>query len=92
MSFSGFVICVFLYDSFELRFKKNNNIMQTTRCISGLALLTEAEKNSYRDARNPVFGVSDKVRFKPACSATDTTMLARKCSFAHSNPSYYKFQ
>ena len=24
-------------------------------------------------ARKPVFGVSDKVRFKPACSATETS-------------------
>ena len=29
--------------------------------------------NMGRDARNPVFGVSDKVRFKPACSATETS-------------------
>ena len=26
-----------------------------------------------RDARRPVFGISDKVRFKPACSATKTS-------------------
>ena len=26
-----------------------------------------------RDARKHVFGVSDKVRFKPACSATETS-------------------
>ena len=26
-----------------------------------------------RDARKPVFGISDKVRFKPACSATETS-------------------
>ena len=25
------------------------------------------------DARKPVFGVSEKVRFKPACSATETS-------------------
>ena len=25
------------------------------------------------DAKKPVFGVSDKVRFKPACSATETS-------------------
>ena len=25
-----------------------------------------------RDARKPVFGVSEKVRFKPVCLATDT--------------------
>ena len=25
------------------------------------------------DARNPILGVSDKVRFKPACSATKTS-------------------
>ena len=25
-----------------------------------------------RDARKPVFGVSDKVRFKPSCFATET--------------------
>ena len=27
-----------------------------------------------RDARKPVFGVSDKVRFKPACSGTGTRL------------------
>ena len=26
-----------------------------------------------RDARKPAFGVSDKVRFKPACSPTETS-------------------
>ena len=29
--------------------------------------------NLGRSAKNPVFGVSDKVRFKPACSATETS-------------------
>ena len=39
------LLFVYFYDSFELRYKKNNKIMQTIRCISGLALLTEAKKN-----------------------------------------------
>ena len=30
-------------------------------------------KNMGCDARKPVFGVSDKVRFKPACIATETS-------------------
>ena len=29
--------------------------------------------NMGHDARKPVFGVSDKLRFKPACSATETS-------------------
>ena len=31
------------------------------------------QKQMSHDARNPVFGVSDIARLKPACSATETS-------------------
>ena len=36
-------------------------------------LLQKLNYHMGRDERKPVFGVSDKVRFKPACSATETS-------------------
>ena len=48
------------------------------RCIFFLGALRvnltliQVSNNMGCDARNPVFGVSDKVRFKPACTATET--------------------
>ena len=43
-----------------------------------------------RNARKPVFGVSNIVRFKQACSATET--IARKLEFARSKSRYDTFQ
>ena len=44
-----------------------------------LIYLSYLHYNMGRDARKPVFGISDKVRFKPVCSATER--LARKLKF-----------
>ena len=47
--------------------RENKDVVDSL--TSNIILLT----NMGRDARKPVFGVSDKVRFKPVCSATETS-------------------
>ena len=65
---ADFVVSNFMYIAFQIWFCKG-----ITRKIWRKYSTLKAKYYLGLAARKPVFGVSDKVRFKPACSATETS-------------------